>query len=111
MLAYYDKKGRVSKEHKKQIKSALENARWNSKRANGGKHSRYEWEEVKKNQDYTCLYCGKREPDIKLTKDHIVPVSQGGGLTAENTQALCKHCNSRKHAKHIDYRPNRDVGM
>ncbi len=99
MIAYYDKKGRVSKEHKRRIKTELENARWNSKRANGGSHTRHEWDDVKKKQDYTCLHCKKREPEIKLTKDHIIPISRGGRSDIANIQGLCLRCNISKKDK------------
>ena len=43
--------------------------------------------------NYTCKHCGSRR---NLTVDHIYPESKGGKLTMENTQTLCKSCNSRK---------------
>lgn len=46
--------------------------------------------------NFTCQHCGSRR---RLTIDHIVPESKGGALTMENTQTLCKSCNSRKGAK------------
>lgn len=64
-----------------------------------------EWFEILKVQNYTCLGCNKKFTDIlKPTIDHVIPLSKGGGLTKENTQALCRNCNSRKHTKIIDYR-------
>lgn len=55
-----------------------------------------EWESIKKSQNYTCPLCGKSEPEIKLTIDHIMPLSKGGVHSKENIQALCHGCNSRK---------------
>lgn len=46
--------------------------------------------------NFTCQNCGSRK---NLTIDHVVPESKGGGLTMDNTQTLCKSCNSRKGAK------------
>jgi len=63
-----------------------------------------EWEELKKKWNYTCLACGKREPEIKLSPDHIIPLSQGGKNTIYNIQPLCLECNLRKNKKIIDYR-------
>lgn len=64
-----------------------------------------QWESLKKFYNYTCLRCGRKEPDIKLTHDHVIPLSKGGLNALENSQCLCKSCNSSKGAKHVDYRP------
>lgn len=71
----------------------------------GESFTRSEWRELKKKYDYTCLCCGKREPEIKLTHDHIVPVSKNGANTIDNIQPLCHECNNRKHTDTTDYRP------
>lgn len=63
-----------------------------------------EWMDLKRRWDYTCLCCGKREPEIKLTLDHVVPISKGGENEIENIQPLCKRCNIKKHVKNTDYR-------
>jgi 5-methylcytosine-specific restriction endonuclease McrA len=64
-----------------------------------------EWAEILRLQDNRCAACRKkfnrRRPPCK---DHIVPVSQGGGMTLENIQACCRSCNSIKYTKTIDYR-------
>lgn len=65
-----------------------------------------EWREVKQRYNYMCLRCRRREPEIKLTADHVVPVSKGGSGTIDNIQPLCKSCNSAKSTFTIDYRPN-----
>jgi 5-methylcytosine-specific restriction endonuclease McrA len=73
-----------------------------------GKHGSFtasEWKALKEQYNYTCLRCGRREPKIKLTADHIVPISKGGAGTIDNIQPLCKPCNSAKHDDLIDYRP------
>lgn len=55
-----------------------------------------EWEALKRKQDYRCAMCGRREPEIKLTIDHIVPVSAKGSNAISNIQALCLPCNLKK---------------
>ena len=65
-----------------------------------------EWAELKRRYNYTCLRCGRYKPEIKLTADHIVPISKGGVGTIDNIQPLCGSCNSAKYDNTIDYRPN-----
>ncbi len=42
---------------------------------------------------FRCQYCGSRE---KLTVDHVLPRSRGGGDTWRNLVAACTSCNNRK---------------
>ena len=48
-----------------------------------------------------CMRCGSSD---KLEIDHVVPYSKGGYTSIENSQVLCRSCNSWKRDKHIDYR-------
>lgn len=75
-----------------------------------GKHTSAEWRELCARYDYTCLCCGRREPDIKLSKDHIVPLVMGGRNSIDNLQPLCLQCNKSKGTREIDYRGDRHNG-
>ncbi len=83
---------------------AASNRRRARKLASGGSHSEEEWESLKAFYDYKCLRCGKREPEIQLTRDHVIPLTQGGTDSIDNVQPLCARCNSKKNNKHMDYR-------
>jgi hypothetical protein len=65
-------------------------------RTNGGTHTESQWENLKLAFDNQCKICGRKEPRIKLTKDHIIPLRNGGTNDIGNIQPLCRSCNSRK---------------
>lgn len=75
----------------------LENTRRARIASNGGRVKLEEWLEMKKACNYTCKNCGRSEPTIKLTQDHIKPISKGGKHTIDNIQPLCMQCNQRKY--------------
>ncbi len=79
-------------------------ARRARKRQAEGTYTLAEWEALKAQHNYTCLCCGRKEPEIKLTVDHIIPLVQDGTNSIDNIQPLCLSCNSSKQAKTIDYR-------
>lgn len=62
------------------------------------------WEAMKAECGWRCLACGRAEPEISLTVDHIIPVSRGGTHCIENIQPLCLRCNQSKSSRRIDYR-------
>lgn len=68
-----------------------------------GVHSKSEWELKKEEYNFTCPSCKKSEPEIKLTRDHILSLSNGGSDDISNIQPLCVSCNSRKATKTIRY--------
>jgi 5-methylcytosine-specific restriction endonuclease McrA len=70
----------------------------------GGSFTSKEWLDLKVKYNNTCLCCGKKEPDIKLSADHVIPLAKGGTSDIENIQPLCLTCNIRKYTKTIDYR-------
>jgi 5-methylcytosine-specific restriction endonuclease McrA len=71
---------------------------------NGGSYTKREWYELKRRFDFTCLCCGQKEPAIKLTVDHVIPISRGGTNDIGNIQPLCRRCNQSKGTQTIDYR-------
>ena len=70
----------------------------------GATHSFQEWELLRKQYGFTCPCCLLAEPEIKLSEDHIVPLSKGGTDLIENIQPLCLKCNFKKHTKTIKYK-------
>jgi 5-methylcytosine-specific restriction endonuclease McrA len=71
-------------------------------KGNGASLAISEWQEILRKYGNKCLCCGRK--DVKLTMDHVVPISLGGTHTADNVQPLCQSCNSAKGTKVIDYR-------
>jgi 5-methylcytosine-specific restriction endonuclease McrA len=45
---------------------------------------------------YTCYICGKEFSESKLTLDHVIPISKGGGNSWENLSTCCQQCNWNK---------------
>lgn len=58
-----------------------------------------EWNQIKLEYNFTCPKCFKKEPEVKLTIDHAIPLSKGGMHSKENIQPLCIKCNSGKKDK------------
>jgi len=94
------KRWRRNNPEKRRFQSSLRAAR---KRNAEGKFTFGEWELLKKQYSHTCPMCGRKEPKIKLTIDHIIPISKGGSNWIENIQPLCGSCNNRKYTKIIYY--------
>jgi hypothetical protein len=45
---------------------------------------------------HVCAYCGDELPGQRLTRDHVVPVVQGGRDTWMNVVTACRGCNQSK---------------
>lgn len=74
---------------------------------------RIRWQDIAKTNGMKCSMCGKETnpDDVWLkngrkcfgrdypTVDHIISLRNGGEDSLQNTQLLCKHCNSSKGAK------------
>ncbi|HEY1012172.1 MAG TPA: HNH endonuclease signature motif containing protein [Herpetosiphonaceae bacterium] len=102
-IRWYNRRYR---EQNPQKTAEMENRRRARKMNAPGSHTITEWEALKLRYDYTCLCCGRSEPEIKLTRDHIVPLVKHGSDYIDNIQPLCRSCNSSKNVKIVDYRPN-----
>jgi 5-methylcytosine-specific restriction endonuclease McrA len=115
-VAAYNKKWRVeNKERIHQVRkiyisqnrtksqAACQRRRARIAGASGG-HTHEEVQYLKEIQGFKCLMCKRPEPAIKLTLDHIVPLSKGGGNGIGNCQMLCKSCNSSKNDNYLDLR-------
>lgn len=68
---------------------------------NGGAFTSEEWDILCARYDHRCLCCGAQK---RLTIDHVVPISKGGGNDISNIQPLCLSCNARKSSAIVDYR-------
>jgi hypothetical protein len=53
---------------------------------------------VLRRDNFTCQYCGGRAPEVRLTIDHVTPVTLGGQDVPENLVAACADCNAGKAA-------------
>jgi 5-methylcytosine-specific restriction endonuclease McrA len=102
-LREYDR--RYNRE-RSEIKAAHSHNRRTRKKQAEGTFTAEEWEALKQQYHYSCLCCGKQEPEIRLEPDHVVPLAKGGSNWIANIQPLCKRCNDRKKTNTIDYRPN-----
>lgn len=54
---------------------------------------------ILKRDNFTCQYCGRsprKDKDVVLQVDHIIPVSRGGGWGDENMITSCRECNLGK---------------
>jgi 5-methylcytosine-specific restriction endonuclease McrA len=57
-----------------------------------------EWEGIKRQYKYRCVYCGEKKP---LTRDHLIPLSKEGSFVKENVVPACHSCNAKKGTKPV----------
>lgn len=61
-----------------------------------------QWQEIKKDFDSKCAYCGMTEENHlkifnqQLHQEHFIPLSEGGEYTDNNIIPACRNCNSSK---------------
>lgn len=85
----------------------IENARRRARLESAdGDYTVVEWLNLKKHYGGMCLKCGKIEPEVKITPDHVIPLALGGRNAIDNIQPLCWGCNAAKQARIVDYRDN-----
>jgi len=84
-----------SKNHPENI-AHLKARRYARERNAAGSHTLVEWIGLKRSADNKCVHCKLEKP---LTKDHIIPLSEGGTDYISNIQPLCRNCNSKKWKK------------
>ena len=53
-------------------------------------------QELLREQNGVCTYCGHHQPASRFEIDHMVPVFRGGSNDKDNLQAICRQCNLRK---------------
>jgi 5-methylcytosine-specific restriction endonuclease McrA len=92
--------------HKDKVEQNWRNRRAREKRA-GGRITSEEWAKTVELYGHKCLCCGRT--DVKLTLDHVIPLSKGGEHLPQNAQPLCKSCNCRKSTKTTDYRGGQNL--
>ncbi len=104
-------------------KGGKENHLWHNRQRKinkigiGGSHTLEEWITLKMKYGFMCVCCKKSEPEIKLTEDHIIPISKWETYIKfhpeikyqcddiENIQPLCKSCNVKKYTNIVYYLP------
>ncbi len=85
-------------------RQAIDRRRRARKQQAEGEFTNQEWQALKAFYNHTCLCCGRREPEVQLTPDHVIPLVKGGSNALGNMQLLCRSCNCSKGAQCIDYR-------
>lgn len=85
--------------HKGQVLAMLRNGKQRRrafKRALPATLTVTQWTAVLVAYDHRCAYCGVN--GLKLTQDHVIPLSKGGAYEMGNIVPACRPCNSRKGA-------------
>lgn len=54
---------------------------------------------VLRRDGFTCTYCGRQPPAVRLQVDHVIPWSRGGSNHISNLRTACAECNVGKGAR------------
>ena len=90
---------RRSQKHFKELRIEQSQRRRDRIMVNVSDLTEEEWNRTLRLFDGKCAYCGSSE---NITRDHIVPVSKGGGYTKTNIVPCCGSCNSKKHNRDME---------
>ena len=101
-LKSYNRKWKKENKEKVANQAHRRRARKINASANGN-FTEKQWKALIKKTGNKCLCCEKSGDAIKLTIDHIVPISKGGENNIDNIQPLCLSCNASKGDKTINY--------
>jgi len=80
-------------------------ARWRSNRRDNNLKvintlTVFEWNQILEDQGNRCAVCNiifsHENIMTRPERDHIIPLTAGGGLSKDNVQALCRRCNAKK---------------
>lgn len=81
----------------------MNNQKWHRYRSKIKKaeynYSKQDWKYCKEYFNNTCCYCGDK---TSLTKEHLIPVEDGGGFVKDNILPACMPCNSSKRNRTLD---------
>lgn len=88
-----DKTLRWAKANPEKVRFSIRKREANIKNAAVCDLTKPQWEYIKHLYNYRCIYCDKKKP---LTRDHVIPIVDGGGHTMPNIVPACRPCNSRK---------------
>lgn len=76
----------------------------NIKHRTGEQHSYtlQDWKDAMIHFRGCCAYCGRKQSrKLRLTKEHVVPVSEAGATSRYNIVPACASCNSSKSDKEL----------
>jgi 5-methylcytosine-specific restriction endonuclease McrA len=76
------------------------------KKKSGYRLTPSDWMKILKKYNFSCAECGRQQPEVKLTVDHIIPLIKGGEHSYKNIRPLCLSCNCRKGASLSSKYPN-----